>query len=323
MARKPTQRIALAALTAGVALIGCVGAALGATTVGQTPAPTSSTVPAPIVFQLERQGLASVGVPSAGVITSFSHLAEASPDATLQLVVLRPVGADFQVVGVSSPQTLVGGLINTFPEQIPVEAGDLIGLQGSNLGLGALASSGSAGDKVRASSGFAIGGATLAGGSMVTYSSLRVDVAAVVEPDADGDFHGDETQDRCPTQTSTQEYCDTTGPVLSISRRKVQRSSKSFEFSVTSLETVQVTVTGSLRYTLRRNGRRISRTIPLAAVQRELAPAFASRFRYKLSSRARSALRKSGSLRASLTIASTDLLGNRSSDGVAVTIKPR
>jgi hypothetical protein len=37
-------------------------------------------------------------------------------------------------------------------------------------------------------------------------------VQAVMEPDADGDGFGDETQDGCPTQASTQGACDTTGP---------------------------------------------------------------------------------------------------------------
>jgi hypothetical protein len=37
-------------------------------------------------------------------------------------------------------------------------------------------------------------------------------VQAVMEPDADGDGFGDETQDGCPTQASTQGACDTAGP---------------------------------------------------------------------------------------------------------------
>jgi hypothetical protein len=37
-------------------------------------------------------------------------------------------------------------------------------------------------------------------------------VQAVMEPDADGDGFGDETQDGCPTQATTQGACDTAGP---------------------------------------------------------------------------------------------------------------
>ncbi len=37
-------------------------------------------------------------------------------------------------------------------------------------------------------------------------------VAATIEPDADGDGFGDETQDQCPTQKTTQGACDTSAP---------------------------------------------------------------------------------------------------------------
>lgn len=40
-------------------------------------------------------------------------------------------------------------------------------------------------------------------------------VQATMEPDADGDGFGDETQDGCPTQRSTQGPCDNTGPGIS------------------------------------------------------------------------------------------------------------
>jgi hypothetical protein len=39
-------------------------------------------------------------------------------------------------------------------------------------------------------------------------------VAATIEPDVDGDGFGDETQDQCPSQASTQGPCDTTPPVV-------------------------------------------------------------------------------------------------------------
>ena len=40
-------------------------------------------------------------------------------------------------------------------------------------------------------------------------------VAATIEPDADGDGFGDETQDQCPTQATTQGACDVTPPGVS------------------------------------------------------------------------------------------------------------
>ena len=42
-------------------------------------------------------------------------------------------------------------------------------------------------------------------------TGLRADVSASVEPDADRDGFGDETQDGCPTDASTQGACPATG----------------------------------------------------------------------------------------------------------------
>jgi hypothetical protein len=39
-------------------------------------------------------------------------------------------------------------------------------------------------------------------------------VAATIEPDVDGDGFGDETQDQCPSQKTTQGQCDKTPPVV-------------------------------------------------------------------------------------------------------------
>ena len=57
-------------------------------------------------------------------------------------------------------------------------------------------------------------------------------VAATIEPDADGDGFGDETQDRCPAQATTQGACDDTKPGVN-------------DFSVAN---------GELTYTLARGG---------------------------------------------------------------------
>jgi hypothetical protein len=43
----------------------------------------------------------------------------------------------------------------------------------------------------------------------------ELNVQATIEPDADNDGFGDETQDQCPTQASTQGPCDTTPPAVS------------------------------------------------------------------------------------------------------------
>ena len=54
-----------------------------------------------------------------------------------------------------------------------------------------------------------------AGGRGSTEVSEELLVAAVIEPDADHDGFGDETQDQCPTQATTQGPCDRTAPSVS------------------------------------------------------------------------------------------------------------
>ena len=57
-------------------------------------------------------------------------------------------------------------------------------------------------------------------GSTLAYGSTtgNLDVAAVVEPDSDGDGYGDETQDLCATQPSTQGACDLDRPDTTITK---------------------------------------------------------------------------------------------------------
>ena len=54
-------------------------------------------------------------------------------------------------------------------------------------------------------------------------------VAATIEPDADGDGFGDETQDQCPSQATTQGACDTTAP--GVSGLKVSNGKISYKLS--------------------------------------------------------------------------------------------
>jgi hypothetical protein len=53
------------------------------------------------------------------------------------------------------------------------------------------------------------------GGRDSTEVTEELLVQADIEPDADHDGFGDETQDQCPTQASTQGPCDTTAPSMS------------------------------------------------------------------------------------------------------------
>ena len=76
--------------------------------------------------------------------------------------------------------------------------------------------------------------------SFDTTSAERMSVEAQIERDADGDGYGDETQDLCPTDASTQGRCavlDVLAPDTSITKGpKKKTKSKNTTFAFTSSE---------------------------------------------------------------------------------------
>lgn len=66
--------------------------------------------------------------PTAGVITSWSTQVGTNPEQVLGMKVYRPIGVGtYLVVGQDGPRGLTAGL-NTFPVNIPVQAGDILGI---------------------------------------------------------------------------------------------------------------------------------------------------------------------------------------------------
>jgi hypothetical protein len=127
--------------------------------------------------------------PFAGVITSWSFQAPASPPQ-LKFKVARPAGGnDFTIVGEEGPRTPSASSLNTYPARIAVQAGDVIGF--SNFTSGACE---------RAVPGYTLHRiiGDVPPGTTATFnplSGLQLDVSATLEPDCDSDGFGDETQD--------------------------------------------------------------------------------------------------------------------------------
>jgi hypothetical protein len=105
-------------------------------TIGQLPAPD----PAAACFNgpndIYQSSLASGNTyvaPAAGVITSWSTEASSGAGQTLKMKVFRPLGGtSFLVVGQDGPRSLDPGVLNTFPTDIAVQPGDVIGLNDQN-----------------------------------------------------------------------------------------------------------------------------------------------------------------------------------------------
>jgi hypothetical protein len=105
--------------------------ASAATTIGETFVPTELCFQNSTSLQTASPG-GQYEVPEPGVITSWSHVGAAigneSPPQLKFKVGRRAGGNSFAIVAESRLMNITPGAINTFPIQIPVQAGDLIGL---------------------------------------------------------------------------------------------------------------------------------------------------------------------------------------------------
>jgi hypothetical protein len=212
-----TRRRTLLSLAIGAALaLAAPGAASAATVIGQTGTPHADIVSLSddqaFVQSLTDpdDGGAAYRAPSGGVITSWSAMANTVPNRTLKLLVLRHTsGASYNVIARDGPRTLSQtSQLNTFgPVSIRIAAGDYIGNytpNGQPSGFSSGLFVGVAGELVRTGDGEP-GAVFTHDGS--NYGNNRANVSATIEPDADGDGFGDETQDKCPSSANTQGAC--------------------------------------------------------------------------------------------------------------------
>ncbi len=197
--------------------------ASGAVTVGQTFTPDLN-FGGPGTFIQSSSPDNSYTVPADGVISSWSFEAAAGTTAPLKLKVVRSAGgADFTTVGDSQLETPESSSLNTWPTRISVRAGDLMGHFYTALDSTI---------SYRDASGFNTDELCCNDpvldpppGTTATYDpnvDLQIDVSASLEPDADQDGFGDETQDQCPTDAGTQGPC----PVTPVKKKKCKKKHK-------------------------------------------------------------------------------------------------
>ena len=209
-----TRLILVATAGAVVATLAASSAAGAAVSLGQTGAPIRGCGSGAYLIQSATDGPPSYAVPSGpyGVITSWrfqGYSAGAGP-GTGRLFVWRPTAAPNQFIYVDStrPEIFVGGVVRTFATRLPVQVGDILGMVAPEPCLLGVPGQ-PAGDQVRY---FLSPTEPLKGSTQTTtglLSAERILIAANVEPDSDRDGFGDETQDRCPTNPTTQGPCPT------------------------------------------------------------------------------------------------------------------
>jgi hypothetical protein len=163
----------------------------------------------------------SGGAPVSGVITSFRvrFKAMAAQPVTLQIAEVAPKTGDDstavgRIVASAAPVTLAATPeeaetipIQSFSTRVSVKAGQHLAIASPGMGLSATYDS--SGDKYSYVFAMPPLGAEPRESQTATGQLL---IQATIEPDADGDGFGDETQDQCPSQASTQGPCQTSGP---------------------------------------------------------------------------------------------------------------
>ena len=215
---------------AGACLAGAImafpGAAGAAQTIGQAAAGSGCTG-----GEAYTQGplLASTYSPtSPGVITSWSSFASSTPNTQLVLLVLRPNPAgSTHFIATQKDQARVltqANALNTFSGlHLPIQTGEQLGL---------FLPSGSADcffDAPPDTGLFFTGGDPPLNVDVDFTGSntdRRLNASAVVEPDADRDGFGDETQDGCPSSAAAQGSCPLPKP------KKCRKHKKSRDASV-------------------------------------------------------------------------------------------
>src|SRR4051812_19328669 len=206
ISRAPCLAVATAALTLFVP-----AAAHAVTTVGSvagTGEENSQVCPDETPCTL----LGDTVVGANGVITGW-HLKSGSLGNEVRLRVMRPAGGGkYTGAGTGAPQRITrdNPYVNDYPENLPVKAGDVLGLETSSQPLVLSNAPGT----VRGFNSSPADGATAAP-SGTEPGGRHLLISADIEADADGDGFGDETQDACPAAPD-RHVAPCSGPVADI-----------------------------------------------------------------------------------------------------------
>jgi hypothetical protein len=117
-------------------------------------------------------------------------------------------GGTLKIVAESATETIVPSSVNTYPSRISMPAG---------TDLGEFIGADCSREDVTYRDFFADGDLSVGTtSSLFTQEDFQQDISAVLEPDADHDGFGDETQDQCPTDGTTQGPC----PAAPVTHKK-------------------------------------------------------------------------------------------------------
>jgi hypothetical protein len=211
--RRLRRVMGLSLVTAALVLLWAVpGTAGAAVQLGQvSPANTVGDCDPDLNIVQRAAVTANYQVPApGGVITSWSHSGRTTaPAGSGRLQVWDSTGGDdFVLVGRSEAEDFTAGVVTSFLTRIPVDPGDLLGFRTVEENTSCVRFTAAA-DVI----GFEENAPDPEPGDERTlpafFLPVLLNVAAVLEADADGDGFGDETQDACLGEAGPNSGCAT------------------------------------------------------------------------------------------------------------------
>jgi hypothetical protein len=256
--------------------------------------------------------------PTAGVVTKWKVNHGSFETHLVRLKVARSAGepGKFLIAAESSSEGTVEGA-NEFDTRIPVQAGDRFGVYSPTQAP--LCATINLADEWAALNGEADVGSTA---KFLVGPEAKVPVSVTIEPDADGDGFGDETQDGCPLIASLSDC-----PPISISAFGLARRSSAL-ILVAANGSATVRVSGSVNLPKARRRKagparasaQLKLTAPTQAVGDGQIARFTLRFPPKLRARL-AALPRKRSVTLDVTSTATDPAGQTSSSKLSIRLK--
>ena len=203
------RRAIVGGLACGLALLGFGGQAQGADTIGSDlsgAADTSFSCWEPTTCtNLDLSVQSDSLAPYDGVLVRWRVKSDGAGNSPITLQVVSWPDSTISAVAASRPEQVADG-INTFPTRLPIASGQHIAVECCEAPGERIFSSGLLGQAFGSQSpALVVGAPPIGAGALLMTNELLLN--ADIEPDADRDGYGDETQDACPSNAITQAAC--------------------------------------------------------------------------------------------------------------------
>jgi len=278
------QGVAVAGAVTAISLLATAGAGAATKVGNECTVSTGAGNIAAVQLAKDPASPLPIATPIAGVVTKWQvTLIEVPESVPTKMMVFRPTAdpKQFQAVA-ESPTVTVHSGANVFDVRIPVQAGDRFASGGATPGGALYCFTGSTLDVVGLGILPPVGG-TFA--TLVEQDEVLVGVLATVEPDADGDGYGDETQDLCPQSASFQAAC----PVLVLDAYALPGNGAAKVLVSSSIETT-ITVSGTAALPKSKGKASSSAKAKLKKVKKKVKPGKIAKFTLKFPGSLKSAL---------------------------------